>query len=67
MDRYPITQTITFTVLATVGIGLAVVAPELAGEARSVAFVAVGGAMFGGSLAFFLSELFRWDRDRTLA
>ena len=67
MDRYPITQTITFIALAAVGIGLAVVAPDLVSEPRSVAFMAVGGATFGGSLAFFLAELFRWDRDRSAA
>lgn len=64
MDRYPIRQTITFIALAGAGISLAVVAPELAGETQPVTVVAIGGAMFGGSLAFFLAELFRWDGHR---
>jgi FtsH-binding integral membrane protein len=60
MNRYPIAQTIAFTALAVAGISLAVLAPDVAGAAPS-AVTAIGAAMFGGSLAFFLLELFAWD------
>ena len=66
MDRYPIAQTVVFTALAAAGCALAVLAPGFAGE-DAAAVTAIGAALVGGALAFFLLEVFAWDRARRAA
>lgn len=63
MNRYPLTQTIVFAVLGATGVALAVLAPGFAADGAP-AVTAIGAALFGSALAFFLLELFAWDRAR---
>jgi hypothetical protein len=65
MDRFPIAQTVVFAFLAAAGIALSVLAPDLAGRTGAPSAIAVGAALFGGSLGFFLAEMFAWERSRT--
>jgi uncharacterized membrane protein YgdD (TMEM256/DUF423 family) len=64
VNRNPIAQTVVFAALAIVGIALAVLATDLVAASHVAAVTAIGAAMFAGSLAFFLSEMFRWSRAR---
>ncbi len=64
MNRFPVAQTIVFALLAGAGIVLAVAAPSLVGSSDALAVTAIGAAMLGGSLAFYLSEMFGWERTR---
>lgn len=66
MDRYPIAQAVVFAALAAAGCALAVLAPGFAGD-EAAAVTAIGAALVGGALAFFLLEVFGWDRDRRRA
>jgi hypothetical protein len=50
--------TITFTALAAAGIGLAVRARDLADGFDQTVLIAVGCAIFGAALAFFLVRVF---------
>ncbi len=67
MNGFPIAQTLVFAVLAAAGVILAVAAPSLVATADAPSLTAIGAAMFGGSLAFYLSEVFHWDRERAAA
>ncbi len=64
MNGFPFPQTVVFALLAGAGIILAVAAPGLVGTSDAPALTAIGAAMFGGSLAFYLSEMFGWERIR---
>jgi len=64
MDRFPVTQIIVFAALAVVGISLAALATSLFAPGQVGVVVAVGAAMFGSALTFFLVEVFAWDRTR---
>jgi hypothetical protein len=50
--------TVTFAALAAAGIGMAVRARGLADGFDQTVLVAVGSAMFGAALAFFLVRVF---------
>ena len=67
MNGFPVAQTIVFALLGAAGIILAVSAPGLVGTSDAPALTAIGAAMFGGSLAFYLSEMFGWERIRSRA
>jgi hypothetical protein len=67
MNRFPIAQTLVFAALAVADIVLAVAAPTLVASTDAPSVTAIGGAMFGGSLAFYLSEMFHWERARSAA
>ena len=67
MNGFPFAQTLVFAVLAAAGIVVAVAAPTLVATSDAPAVTAIGGAMFGGSLAFYLSEMFHWERARSAA
>lgn len=55
----PITRTVvTFAVLAIAGIGLAVSGRSIADVFDRSFMVAIGSAMFGAALAFFLVRMF---------
>ena len=49
---------VAFAALAVVGIGMAVGARSLVSSFDQIVLIAVGSAMFGGSLAFFLVRVF---------
>lgn len=55
--------TITFVSLLVAGIGLAVSARLLQQPVEQMVMVGVGSALIGGSLAFFLNQMFNLDRD----
>lgn len=54
--------TITFVLLLFAGIGLAVSARLLQQPVEQIVMVGVGSALIGGSLAFFLNQMFNLDR-----
>ena len=49
---------VTFAVLAVAGVGMAVSARNLANPFDQTVLIAVGTAIFGASLAFFLVRVF---------
>jgi hypothetical protein len=56
--------TIVFVLLAVAGVGMAAAASVLADTSADQAIlINVGSAIFGGALAFFLVEMFRWARE----
>ena len=64
MDRFPVTQIVIFVALAVVGVSLGALATTLVAPGQVGVVVAVGAAMFGSALTFFLVEVFAWDRTR---
>ncbi|MFC2038707.1 hypothetical protein ACFLUG_02940 [Chloroflexota bacterium] len=62
--NFPVKAIITYTVLVIVGVVVTVTAGSYATGYERVVVANLGSAIFGGSLAFFLVEMFRWDRER---
>lgn len=64
MDKAQVFKaTITFVLLLVAGLGLAVSARFLSGASEQMVMVGVGSALVGGSLAFYLNQMFNLDRD----
>jgi len=55
---------ITFAVLVAGGIVLSVVGSSNTSGGDQIVMAAMGSALVGGSLAFFLIEMFRLDREK---
>ncbi len=53
---------IVFVVLTVVGVGMVVLAQNILVEYERQLLIGLGSAIFGGSLAFFLIEAFRYNR-----
>ena len=64
MNKLTIGATIIFAVLAATGIALAAMSSSIAQGAQQIVLAQIGSALFAGSLAFFLVEMFRWARER---
>ena len=57
-NRFVVRTVITFIVLAIAGVSVAVSAKLVTGMFEQTVMVAIGSAMFGASLAFFLIRIF---------
>ena len=55
---------VVFILLTVLGIGMATGALQIADELTRAVLMNVGSAIFGAALAFYLIEMFRWDRER---
>ncbi len=55
--------TVTFTTLLIIGIVLAVSAQGVNDAFTHLVLVAMGSALVGGSLAFYLNQMFALDRE----
>ena len=65
MDRSFVIAVVVFVALAIVGVFLIASPTTFVSDPGDVdALRAIGTALFAGSLAAFLVEAFRWDRDR---
>jgi hypothetical protein len=64
MEAFPAKAVVLFVALAAAGITLAAMASELATGSDQTVLGEIGISIFGGSLAFFLVEMFHWDRER---
>ena len=64
MDKLTIRAIIVFAVLAAAGIVLAAMSTNIVNGPQQGVLSDIGSALFAGSLAFFLVEMFRWARER---
>ena len=62
--RIPVPVVVVFSLLAGAGITLASVGNVFATGFYQTFLVNVGSSMFAGALAFFLVEMFHWQRER---
>ncbi len=62
--KLPIKAIITFAVLLIAGVILIATADKYIAGYGLVVLGNIGTAIIGGSLAFFLIEMFRWDREQ---
>ena len=62
--EFPVKAIITFAVLVAAGVIVAVTGGRLATGNDQMVLANMGSAIVGGSVAFFLIEMFRWDRKR---
>ena len=62
--QFPVKAVITFVVLVVAGAILSATAGNYLSGGDQIVVTTMGGAVVGGSLAFFLIEMFRWDRER---
>lgn len=53
-----------FVLLTVIGIGMTTGAMRLGDELARAVLMNIGSAIFGGALAFYLIEMFRWDEGR---
>ena len=64
MDKEQVIKTtITFVVLLVAGIALAVSSRFLQQPIEQMVMVGVGSALIGGSLAFYLNQMFNLNRE----
>jgi hypothetical protein len=63
-NKFPVKATITFAVLVVAGVIVTATAGNYVTGYDQVVVANLGSAIFGGGLAFFLIEMFRWDRKR---
>jgi hypothetical protein len=64
MKKLNFKAVIVFGLLSAAGISLAMMSASITSGAEQIAIASVGSAIFAGSLAFFLIEMFQWDRER---
>jgi hypothetical protein len=64
MNGFPGKATTVFAALTVAGTVMAVMAGEVATGFEQTVLAEMGSAMFGGSLAFFLIEMFHRERER---
>jgi|WetSurMetagenome_2_1015567.scaffolds.fasta_scaffold655775_2 hypothetical protein len=64
MNKLPIRAFIIFATLAATGVVLASISGNIFYGFQQLVMLNIGSALFAGSLAFFLLEMFRWDRER---
>lgn len=63
--RTQLVQTVVaFVALLIAGVGMIIAARTLETQINQQVLMHIGGAMVSGGLAFFLIEMFRWDRDK---
>lgn len=58
-----IKATAVFVGLVVLGVSLTVLSKFIAGNVEQNILINIGSAILGGSLAFFLIEMFRLDRE----
>ncbi|MFC2015232.1 hypothetical protein ACFLUP_04505 [Chloroflexota bacterium] len=61
--EFPVKAIIIFSVLVAVGAIITATADSFVAGYHQVVLANMGSAIVGGSLAFFLVEMFRWDRE----
>jgi hypothetical protein len=64
MKKLNVKAIVIFSALATAGISLNASSASIAAGVQQIVIADVGSAIFAGSLAFFLVEMFRWERER---
>ncbi len=64
MKESPMATIIVFAFLGIAGVVMAVVGGNNVTGFNQTILVNLGSAVFGGALAFFLIEMFRWSRER---
>jgi hypothetical protein len=62
--EFPVKAIITFAVLVAAGAIVAATGDKFVTGYDQIVLANMGCAIVGGSLAFFLIEMFRWDRER---
>ncbi|MFC1920960.1 hypothetical protein ACFLYQ_04460 [Chloroflexota bacterium] len=62
--EFPVKTIITFSVLVATGAIMSATADSFVAGYHQVVLSNMGSAIVGGSLAFFLIEMFRWDREQ---
>ncbi|MFC2009837.1 hypothetical protein ACFLT6_00310 [Chloroflexota bacterium] len=61
--EFPFKAVITFAVLVAAGVTITATADSFVTRYHQIVLTNMGSAMVGGSLAFFLIKMFRWDRE----
>ncbi len=61
--EFPAKVVITFSVLVAAGAIMIATAGSFVAGYHQIVLSNMGSAIIGGSLAFFLIEMFRWDRE----
>lgn len=61
---FPARAAVLFVALAVAGTVLVATADRLTNGFHQTVLAEMGSAIFGGGLAFFLVEIFRWARER---
>ena len=64
MEKLTLGAIIIFAVLAATGVSLTAISGSIASGFQQVVLANIGSAIFAGSLAFFLVEMFRWARRK---
>jgi hypothetical protein len=64
MEKLTLGAIIIFAVLAATGVSLTAISGNIASGFQQVVLANIGSAIFAGSLAFFLVEMFRWARRK---
>lgn len=64
MNKLTIGAIIIFATLAATGMVLASISGNIVDGFEQLVMLNIGSALFAGSLAFFLVEMFRWARER---
>ncbi len=64
MEKLTLGAIIIFAVLAATGVSLTAISGNIASGFQQVVLANIGSAIFAGSLAFFLMEMFRWVRSK---